>query len=141
MKKITFLLTVLLAFFLLNVGKMPAWAMDNLSDQEAMKISEPILHNILSAIKSGNLQAYRSNFHPNYQSMVTEQKFNQMLNVYRQKVGDISELKFLGVLNRIAGPIALWKGKTKSTGEDILIILSMKKDNSGQYKLTGQFFQ
>lgn len=118
----------------------PAEKSNWLTDQQAKKISKPILDKMLKALEEGDYEAYTSDMSKKTKRSLTRQKFNRLLTLVKSQVGRCQSMEYVGVVNRKNVWIVLWKGEFDRAIGEVLIRLTLVKEN-GVFKVAEQFFQ
>ncbi len=110
-----------------------------LSDNNAENISRPIFENIHRAYAEENYPLLLKNFSSKMKEDLTENVFLEALEKYYRTYGQLTELQYLGHLEKDIGHQTLWKGRYSESSEEILWHLYLSEDN-GQLEVIGLWF-
>jgi len=121
---------------LLAIGWMTVFSAP--SDEQMQKNADPIMDNILSAIKAGNYDDYIKDFDAQMKSAVTKDNFQRTNQVLKASIGIYQSRTFGMVMEKDQYQIIIWKGQF-SKQKDVMIKLVLSQIN-GKWKVSGLWF-
>ncbi len=109
-------------------------------NNEIIKLSTPILDNILLGIEKKDYKMYSRDFDSVMKEVLPESKFKSVHQQILSQVGLIKEKTYLGFLNKEKYTLVLWKGKSNKIKDDIFIQLVCSK-RKGKIYVIGLWFK
>jgi hypothetical protein len=110
------------------------------NNETVKKIADPILDNILDAMKTKDYAKYTKDFNGKMKEAIPEKDFTATNDKLLKDMGDNVSKEYLGFLTVQNLTVALYKGKFTVSKDDILIKLVLTKEND-KVIVTGLWFQ
>ena len=110
------------------------------TDREVRAIADPLLDNILDAMKKKNYDQYSRGFDDTMREAVTEAVFLKSIRQLQSHFGTYQSRTYLGFLKKGEMTAVLWKAVFDETPDDVLIRLVVSK-RAGRYVITNLWFQ
>jgi len=108
-------------------------------DAQMQKIADPIMDNILTAMKNNDYTAYCRDFDETMKNTVTPEKFRQSNENIKLGLGDYQSRDFGMVMKQAPYTIVIWKGHFSKRSGDVMIKLVLTQLN-GIWKVSGLWF-
>lgn len=109
------------------------------TDAQIQKIADPIMDNILTAMKNNDYTAYCRDFDETMKNTVTPEKFRQSNENIKLGLGDYQSRDFGMVMKQAPYTIVIWKGHFSKRSGDVMIKLVLTQLN-GIWKVSGLWF-
>ncbi len=106
----------------------------SLPAEEKQKLAEPILENLLKAMKEDSYKEYCKDFTQGLKDNVTEKDFKFRNDKMLDEIGEFKSKEFLGVLNKKLFDVFIWKAKFSKSDDDQIIRLFLISDEN-KYKV------
>ena len=84
------ILLLLFLFGLYNCGQQPTTVSGDLKD-EILKITDPIVDNILTSYNDGKYENYSKDFDDNFKKILTAEKFKEVHSMMLSKIGKFKQ--------------------------------------------------
>ena len=79
-----------------------------ISEAEIAKIGEAYFRQAVTAMETGDHAKFTEHYVDEYKKTITPEVFNRMSASYRLSHGKMTQLKYLGCINKYSGRILLW---------------------------------
>ena len=79
-----------------------------ISEKEISKIGEAYFRQAIKAMETGNHAEFTEHYVDEYKQKITVDIFNEMSASFRRSHGKMTQLKYLGCINKYSGRILLW---------------------------------
>ena len=109
------------------------------TDTQMQKIADPIMDNILTAMKNDDYTAYCRDFDETMKNAFTRDKFRQSNENIKLGLGDYLSRDFGMVMRQVPYTIVIWKGHFAKQSGDVMIKLVLAQVN-GTWKVSGLWF-
>jgi hypothetical protein len=110
------------------------------TNQEMKNVADPIMDNILDAVKLENYMAYSKDFDQALKVVGSRTKFFQVSRYLKQTMGNYMYREYMGSVHKDNLVVVLWKATFDKTQDDVLIKLFLTKQNN-RYIVKGLRFQ
>jgi hypothetical protein len=111
------------------------------NDNEQVKqYADPIMDNILQGMANDDYLQYTKDFDQQLKAVMSKQRFIAKRKEIYDWVGGYLYREYLGFTNTQGSTVVFWKGTFDRTEDDILIRLTLTKEN-GVYSVKGLFYQ
>jgi len=110
------------------------------TDAQIRKIAEPMMDNILKAMKNRDYKLYTKNFDPTMKKVVTKGKFLSACDSIKSNFGDYKSRKYF-TIGRKGGMVKIiWKAKYSKTKRNVQMELVLKKYGD-KWLIAGHWFR
>ena len=109
-------------------------------EQDVVALADPILDNILQALKAGDHAKYQRDFGPIMRAAATAKAFGRTRDVLVGQLGGYRSRAYLGLLRKGGMTVVLYKAAFDKTRDDTLIKLVLVR-RDGKVVVTGLWFQ
>lgn len=110
------------------------------TDQEVKAIAEPLLENVMDALKNDDYAKYTKDFDLTLKEAVQEQRFHEISFQIKNGLGSYQSKEYLGFLDKGQTTLVLFRGKFDKSQSDVLIKLVVTK-KEGKYYISGLWFE
>ena len=104
----------------------------NKSDEEILKIANPIMDNLMDASTSNDFERHVRDFSDRIKEKYTQEEFQKQCEEYRSKWGIFTDREFVGSTKTQNIVNVYWKQKFSETEDEFLAVLTLSQKN-GQY--------
>lgn len=102
------------------------------SDQDILKVANPIMDNLMAASTDIDHERHVADFSDRLKAIVTKEYLETVCRQYQSEKGYFAEREFVAVFRRPQSVAVLWKQRfTKQPGEFVAEMLLIEKD--GRY--------
>ena len=103
-------------------------AIQDLTNEEILKISEPILDNIIEGARASNYEKFSRDFHSGFAQMIDAAEFAKQQSLMVNKYGLIAQdREFIRCLRNDHCVMVLWVGKFDKLKGEILTGLNLRE--------------
>ena len=104
----------------------------NKSDEEILKIANPIMDNLMDASTSNDFERHVRDFSDRIKEKYTQEEFQKQCEEYRSKWGIFTDRELVGSTKTQNIVNVYWKQKFSETEDEFLAVLTLSQKN-GQY--------
>ena len=98
------------------------------TEQKVQAIADPIIDNILQAMKKGDYGAFTRDFERGLKQKLDSTLFESRREEYKKKIGEYGSRTYLGSLDQGGMTVILWKSRFSGTDDDVLLKLFLSKE-------------
>jgi len=102
------------------------------SDEEILKIANPVMDNLMDASTSNDFEKHVRNFSDRIKEKYTQEEFQKQCDEYRSKWGVFTDREFIGTTKSTNIVNIYWKQKFSETDDNFLAVLTLSQQD-GQY--------
>ncbi len=92
----------------------------NLSDEEILKIANPIMDNLMQGSTEINHEKHTRDFSERLKKIVTKDHLEKVCKKYQSEWGYFSERKFTALFRRKNSVALIWKQKCTKTSDELI---------------------
>ncbi|NOZ21103.1 MAG: hypothetical protein GXP25_08435 [Planctomycetes bacterium] len=133
-------LSAVVVFLVLGIVPVSVRAQTDLTDEAMRAAADPMLDNILEAMKAQDYVKYCQDFDAKLKAAISQIKFLTSNAQIRARLGDCQSRTYLGFLKKSPAVIVLWKGKFSKSDNDMLIKLILTRQGD-KWLVSGLWFQ
>ena len=98
-----------------------------ITDTEIKEIAEPIFSSVIQGLEEEDYAKYSRFFTPQLASVLSYNGFGTIVGNHKKYVGKITDLEYIGDLDRKNYTTALFKGESSKQGHEVLMKLDLIK--------------
>ena len=107
-------------------------SLSSMSDAEILKVANPIMDNLMEAVKEINHEKYTRDFTERLKKIVTKETCEKMCNNYLTVLGYFQKREFVAVFRRKGSVAIVWKQSCSKTTDEYVAEMVLV-DSGGKY--------